>query len=302
LYWRNHLAAKSQKVALRVGDWKIIGSDNLETFTLFNIRQDPKETTDRSASAPAVFSRMKKQLVEHDRAVLADGPDWWKNEKRPRKKTKKTRPELAPIRDVTGLPRVLLIGDSISIGYTLPVRALLKGKANVHRPAANCGPTTRGLEHIDAWLGDGRWDVIHFNWGLHDLKYMGPRGENLYDPAKGRQQVPLSDYKENLEKLVQRLKKTGASLVWRNTTPVPPGARGRVVGDSKIYNDAALEVMQRHGVRVQDLYGFVMPRMKELMKPADVHFTTEGSRRLAERVADQIEAALAEQWPVEGKP
>jgi hypothetical protein len=69
---------------------------------------------------------------------------------------------------VAGLPRVLLIGDSISMGYTLDVRELLKGKANVHRIPTNGGPTTNGLKNIKAWLGDSKWDVIHFNWGLHD--------------------------------------------------------------------------------------------------------------------------------------
>ena len=88
---------------------------------------------------------------------------------------------LTPTLHAEDLPRVLIIGDSISIGYTLPVRKLLDGRANVHRAAANCGPTTRGLESLDAWLGDKPWDVIHFNWGLHDLKYMGPQGQNLAD-------------------------------------------------------------------------------------------------------------------------
>ena len=36
------------------------------------------------------------------------------------------------------------------------------------------------MEQIDAWIGKKKWDVIHFNWGLHDLKYMGPNGENLF--------------------------------------------------------------------------------------------------------------------------
>jgi len=75
---------------------------------------------------------------------------------------------LAPIEDVAGLPRVLLIGDSISIGYTVPTRALLKGKANVHRPPTNCSSTGYGLTMLDAWLGAKKWDVIHFNFGLHD--------------------------------------------------------------------------------------------------------------------------------------
>jgi len=201
---------------------------------------------------------------------------------------------MAPVEDVAGLPRVLLIGDSISIGYTLPTRALLKGKANVHRPGTNCGPTTRGVAGIDDWLGDGKWDVIHFNWGLHDLKYLGPKGENLADPKdpKNGQQVPIDDYAKNLDTLVTRMKKTGAKLIWCTTTPVPPGAKGRVVGDSAKYNAAALKVMQKHGVAVDDLYTFTRPRIKEIMRPANVHFTPEGSKALAEEVAKSVLTAL----------
>ena len=99
-------------------------------------------------------------------------------------------PAFAEVEDVAGLSRILLIGDSISIGYTVPVREALKGKVNVHRPKANCGPTSTALKSIDAWLGDGKWDVIHFNWGLHDLKYMGPNGENLGDP--GDRYLPMN--------------------------------------------------------------------------------------------------------------
>ena len=89
-----------------------------------------------------------------------------------------------------GLPRVLLIGDSISIGYTLPTRELLDGKANVHRIPTNGGPTTRGLEQLDRWLGDSRWDVIHFNFGLHDLKRADAKG-TLVDVSQGPRQVDL---------------------------------------------------------------------------------------------------------------
>ena len=61
----------------------------------------------------------------------------------------KADPTLAPIKDDPKLPRVLLIGDSISMGYTLPVRKLLDGKANVHRIPDNGGPTTHGLKNLD---------------------------------------------------------------------------------------------------------------------------------------------------------
>lgn len=215
-----------------------------------------------------------------------------------RKKTTRKRapnPAMAKIEDVAGLPRVLLIGDSISIGYTVPVRTLLKEKANVHRPLTNCGPTTRGVAEIEQWLGDGKWDVIHFNWGLHDLKYLGPNGKNLADPnADGsRQQVPIDEYEANLKKLVARLQKTGAKLIWRSTTPVPKGSQGRVVGDAARYNAVAKKIMEEHGIAIDDQYSFAMKKLKEIQRPANVHFTPEGSNELAKQAVAAIQAALA---------
>jgi len=198
---------------------------------------------------------------------------------------------LQQIEDVSGLPRVLLIGDSISMGYTVPVRELLKGKANVHHPPTNCGPTTCGLEHLDAWLGEKPWDVIHFNFGLHDLKYMNEKG-GLTDVAKGTQQVPIEAYRKNMEQIVQRLEKTGAALIWTSTTPVPEGAGGRVVGDAARYNAVAAEVMKAHGIAVDDLYGFAKPRLEKIQRPKNVHFTPEGSKALAEQVAKHVLEAL----------
>ena len=112
-------------------------------------------------------------------------------------------PSLEPVEDVAGLPRVLLIGDSISMGYTVPTRELLADKANVHRVPENGGPTSRGVQQIEAWLGDGEWDLIHFNFGLHDLKMM----------EDGSFQVPIEQYEQNLRQLVQRLTATGANLL-----------------------------------------------------------------------------------------
>ncbi len=198
-------------------------------------------------------------------------------------KTKKPGP-LSPIKDVPDLPRVLLIGDSISIGYTLPTRELLKGKVNVHRIPTNGGPTTRGLVQIDSWLGNGHWDVIHFNWGLHDLKFM----------PHGKRQVTLAAYERNLDSLVRRLKQTGAKLIWRNTTPVPEGkvAPLRIPADVVSYNAAAKRVMQKHGVSIHDLYTFALARLEKIQRPVNVHFTPEGSDALAGEVAGIILDAL----------
>lgn len=206
-------------------------------------------------------------------------------------KKKKPNPVLAPIEDDPALPRVLIIGDSISMGYTLDTRAMLKGVANLHRPPTNCGPTTKGLDQLDDWLGEGKWAVIHFNWGLHDLKYMNEKG-TLVEVSKGKQQVPIKQYAKNLNELVKRMKQTGATLIWRNTTPVPEGAKGRLPADAVKYNDAAAKVMAKHEVQIHDLYSFAKEHEKEIQRKKDVHYTREGSKKLAEEVVKVIKAAL----------
>ncbi|MFT5471543.1 MAG: hypothetical protein ACI8UO_006678, partial [Verrucomicrobiales bacterium] len=115
------------------------------------------------------------------------------------------------------LPNVLLIGDSISEGYTLQVRELLKGKANVHRIPKNGGPARTAMPQIDEWLGDTKWDVIHFNWGLHDLMFFPPP---TVDPDQYERER-LEQYEKNLRTLVARLKLTGSELIWASSTPVP---------------------------------------------------------------------------------
>ncbi len=204
---------------------------------------------------------------------------------------REVRPEFAPVSDDPGLPRVLLIGDSISIGYTLPLRAALHGVANVHRPPENCAHTWKGLEKIDEWLGDGKWDVIHFNWGLHDLKYVSADG-GLADPAEGKQVSTLAEYEANLDKLVSRLLQTGAKLIWRPTTPVPEGASGRVPADLARYNRVAAKVMERHGIEVDDMNAFIAAEAIPHVRPDNVHFSKEASKRLGENSAAAIRRAL----------
>jgi len=65
------------------------------------------------------------------------------------------------------LPKVLLWGDSISGGYLPFVIERLKGKAVVVRKSS--GTTRNALVGLDRFLAERKWDVIHFNNGLHDL-------------------------------------------------------------------------------------------------------------------------------------
>ena len=203
----------------------------------------------------------------------------------PAKAKRAPNPVMDPIQDMAGLPRVLLIGDSISIGYTLPTRKLLEGKANVHRIPTNGGPTKNGVANIAKWLGAGKWDVIHFNWGIHDLKYM----------PDGKRQVEPADYEANLRSLVTTLKATGTKLIWATTTPIPDGELNppRKFGQVKEYNDIAERVMKENGVAIDDLNAWMTPRFEELHKPKDLHYIDAGSEFLAKKVAESITQALA---------
>jgi acyl-CoA thioesterase-1 len=191
---------------------------------------------------------------------------------------------LTPIEDQPGLPRVLLIGDSISIGYTQPVRELLKGRANVHRIPTNGGHTLHGVESIEKWLGTGKWDVIHFNFGIHDLKFM----------PGGKRQVEPEDYEKNLRTLVARMKATGAKLIWATTTPIPDGdlVPARQFGKVPEYNAIAKRVMEENGVAIDELNASITPYISELQNPKDVHYKPEGYALLAKHVAASIEAVL----------
>ena len=205
------------------------------------------------------------------------------------------------------LPNVLIIGDSISIGYTPFVKELLEGKANVVRPMLengnpeNCEGTTKGVKNTDRWLLDSgagntpyQWDIIHFNFGLHDLKHVDPlTGENSNDPQHPLQ-ADLKQYKKNLEIIVEKLKASGATLIFGTTTPYPDKVGGplRDPGMAAKYNKAAVKIMNRNGILIDDLYVFMVPRMKELQQPENVHFTQEGYQALARKVAERITEAL----------
>jgi len=194
------------------------------------------------------------------------------------------------------LPQVLLIGDSISIGYTEPVRRLLNGGCNTHRADANCGDTKNGLAHLDSWLGDRVWDLIHFNWGLHDLCYRHPEATAYgnRDKINGALSVEPETYRANLDRLVRRMRSRAKRLVWATTTYIPEGEAGRHQGDEVRYNALASEVMAEHGIPTDDLYAITQAFPPPMFTcPGDVHFTPEGCEVIAEAVSECIREELA---------
>jgi lysophospholipase L1-like esterase len=202
--------------------------------------------------------------------------------------------------------RVLLLGDSISMGYTAFVREALGERALVSRPmvtrldkegneresAENCAGTNNAMEHLDRWLatGGGDWDVIHFNFGLHDLKRVDAEtGKNSNSPGDPHQADPAR-YEAQLRTIATRLRETDARLVFATTTPVPEGELRphRAPADSPAYNAVAIRVMKEEGIPVNDLFDFVTTFPETIQPPANVHFTKEGSRALGDRVAEAI--------------
>lgn len=180
------------------------------------------------------------------------------------------------VQDDPKLPRVLLIGDSVSRGYTQATRTALAGKMNVHRAPENCGPTKNGVKKIDVWLGENqKWDLIHFNFGIHDRA------------------TPIEEYTERLELLITRMKATGAKLVWASTTPIPEDpAKGQKAAAIVEHNEVAAALMKKHGIAIDDLFTAITPNLEKMQNPNDVHFNASGYEFLGQQVAASLESAL----------
>jgi lysophospholipase L1-like esterase len=189
-------------------------------------------------------------------------------------------------------PVVVLVGDSIRIGYAPVVAEKLKGLAEVVSPAENGGDSGNVLKHLDEWVIRHDPAVVHFNAGLHDLKT---------DPKTGAKQVGPDDYKKNLAEIVRRLEReTSARLVFATTTPVidertrnkNPFVRNEA--DVEAYNRAAREVVASSpAVVVDDLHATVMGLGPASALVADgVHFTPEARQAQGEQVARVVREAI----------
>jgi lysophospholipase L1-like esterase len=188
------------------------------------------------------------------------------------------------------LPRVVLVGDSIRMGYAPIVAKLLDGKAIVVSAKPNGEDSGNVLRNLDEWVIKEKPAVVHLNAGLHDLK--------LTD--KGYQ-VPLAEYEKNLKAIIERIRKeTKATVVFGTTTPIIDKLHSerkagfdRFEADVQKYNVAAVSVMKQAGVPIDDLHTLVESRGRDkVMGPDGTHYTQEGYEILAAAVTDSILRSL----------
>ncbi|MFW6189311.1 MAG: SGNH/GDSL hydrolase family protein [Planctomycetota bacterium] len=182
---------------------------------------------------------------------------------------------------------VILIGDSIRLGYQPVVAEELGNRARVCGPEANGGDTRNLLEHLEEWVMGAGADVVHVNAGLHDIR----RPFGAKEPT-----VPLEEYRCNVDLILRRItEQAGADAAWATTTPVNQRRHhqrksfDRFEEDVLTYNRVALEVCQELGVPVDNLFEVVMDAGRDRLLAEDgVHFTEEGYRLLGRAVADAV--------------
>lgn len=197
---------------------------------------------------------------------------------------------LQSVEPLAGTPEVLVIGDSISIGYHEPLLARLGDEyVAVHNPG-NGGDSHNVMTNLHDWVTAIDPDIIHFNCGLHDIKL---------DRETKTHQRPPAEYEANLRKICGYLTtQTDARLVFALTTPVndewhhrnrPFDRRNE---DVQAYNRIARSVMQEYGIAVNDLYSVIEKAGPNECLVADgVHMKPEASGTLADAVAEAIRRA-----------
>ncbi|MFK7852139.1 MAG: hypothetical protein AB8D78_14275 [Akkermansiaceae bacterium] len=190
------------------------------------------------------------------------------------------------------LPKVLIIADGIHRSTAKTAAAELQGRVDVVVPESDLGDTGAAIELLGEVLGESQWDLIYFNFGFADLRHIDPKTKAvrvMSRHAGGKRVTSPQKYQANLEKIVTRLKDTGAKLIWASSTPlVGTKYDGVYESGSEIeYNTIAAEIMQRENIAINDMHAWVLQNVKK--------FTDSFSFRripIHEPMVESIEKAL----------
>ncbi len=193
------------------------------------------------------------------------------------------------------LPKVVLLGDSIRLGYAPRVAKKLEGKASVVSPAKNGGDSNNEVKNLGDWAIKEQPDVVHFNAGIHDIKKFKATGKHQVEPAQ---------YESNLRSIVERLRKeTKATVIFALTTPVidDRAAKLRAKAEYELlsasqnqYNDIARRVMKELNVPINDLPAALgsAEEQAKLVSEDGIHMTSAGTEKLAAAVAATVSEHL----------
>jgi hypothetical protein len=182
------------------------------------------------------------------------------------------------------MKRVLLLGDSIRMGYEPLVRQRLEGLAEVAAPEENGRFAKHTLWGVNLWIRDlGKPDIVHWNNGLWDLHHEAPMVEAL---------TSLNEYLGQMKRILNELQRTGAKIIFATTTPIPPDGVGRSNAEIDLYNAAVVEVMEANDVEVNDLNSLVKQNLAGNICEDKVHLTEQGNRLCAEQVIGKIKKYL----------
>lgn len=182
--------------------------------------------------------------------------------------------------------KVVLIGDSIRMGYQELVAQKLDGVAEVWGPKENCSHSIWILQHFQQWIIDPNPDILHINCGIHDAL-----------PA-GKPQVIIEQYRLNLERIVEQVKRLlpDATLIWAMTTPVYPPVEGAPMSEwpphKEIdrYNAVAREIMEGAGIPINDLHEVIMKNdYAKCLSEDGCHMTEFGNEVLSDAVVRAVQ-------------
>jgi len=180
------------------------------------------------------------------------------------------------------MKKLVLFGDSIRMGCQHALTEMLEGKMEVYGPNENGRWSGYTLNSLRFWIPDMKEaDVIHWNNGLWDM------GD---DYGFGRPFTRPADYKENLELIIQVLRKNypDAKIIMATTTPTLDRDQ-QIIRD---YNEILKEVAKENDIPVNDLYAVFAGQEETYVCPDKLHLTKEGFTLAAEKIIECVEKEI----------
>jgi lysophospholipase L1-like esterase len=185
---------------------------------------------------------------------------------------------------------VVLIGDSIRINSEPFIRANLPSSVEVLSPPENCESSHKVSAYIREWVPATNVDLIHLNFGLHDIRY---------DPGKNQRVSSPEEYRANLRAVFSYLSTTGAHIIWATSTPIDELMHNgikpsrRYQSDLIEYNRISVSMAQDFGFSINDLHHKMSPfNLNALLLSDGLHFNTAGNELIGTIIADSIKDGL----------